>query len=336
MKLSYVKSFFEYTFLLGKDDCYIGVNSLGIHILDKKTFEEKDSLIDFFGAGFGFLSYDKNYLVLGNPRLGINVYDLTKLEKVGSYLPTMKGLAYLMGMDIMPDQKGMYVVVSSPSDKNVPPVFFDEFLENSNISIKRLSFPELTEEETIPVTEKISDFSYIPFMKKYVTLSNKGDYYFFDGKNLEKTGINTRSKDIICFDDHKYLGATTDISIRFYDEHQNEQDKIDIISDEKRVVPANMFGYMDGMGFDENQNTAKEVYNEKVDWIRPLDKDHFVAVISDSIGTYQRIQIMSYRTGSVVAEQVLGQIINNPSVLDETHISFFCNAGLVIMEVKHD
>lgn len=335
---SLLKMLPEYTFCLGREDDYVAVNTSGIFLLDKVTFEVKRSLLDFFGASFGFLSYDSRFAVLGNPRLGIRVYDLSSLKNVGSFLPTALKPAYLMGMDISPDQEHIYVIINEAKDPSIPPIFFDDFLSNSQSSICRLTFPDLKEEERFSVKEHLSDFAYLSFLGKYMTLSDQGECYLLEADSkLTKANLQTKGRDIICFGQKKLLATLTDIGIRLYDEKFEEQNKFDILSDEKETVSSSMFGYENNLPLvNDDPSATKEIYRERIEWVRALDENRFIVLISDSMGAYQKLQVISFSDGHVIDERFMGQVVNNPNVLDAHHISFYCNTGLVIMEVKDD
>lgn len=328
----------EYTLCLGRENDYVAVNTSGIFLLDKTTFEVKRLLLDFFGASFGFLSYDNRFLVLGNARLGIRVYDLTVMKNAGSFLPTASKPVYLMGMDISPDQKHIYVIMNEAKDPSIPPIFFDDFLSNSQSSLCRLTFPDLKEEGRFSVKEHLSDFAYLPFLGKYMTLSNQGEYYLLEADNeLTKANLQTKGRDIICFDQKKLFATLTDIGIRLYDERFEEQNKFDILPDEKETVSTSMFGYENNLPVANDDSSAtKEIYRERIEWVRALDENRFIVLISDSMGAYQRFQVISFSDGHVIDEWFMGQVVNNPNVLDAHHISFYSNTGLVIMEVKDD
>lgn len=338
MKLRPFKAVRDYEFLLSTPEFYLGIGYFGFRKLDKKTFEPKGELVDFFGATSGFLSYSNRYLILRNHRIGLRVYDLNEMRMTMD-LPLMaKEPGFLFSCELSPKEDALYVLMGDEVEKGASTFLFNDFSATTKVSLRKYSFPDGKLLETIPCPILFLDICYVPFLNTYLLLTKKDKaYYQWNGKDFTPYyDLKSRVTDLLVFNNIQKVATVTEYGIKLFNEKGREINKFDLISDDKEKVSSAFLSLFNG-DMPELQDEPDSLVNkEKVLSIKALSSHYVVCLSQEIVTSYSRIAIYDLLTGKMLTEQIFGVSMSSLNVLEDDCLAFTYNEECGMIKIENE
>lgn len=323
MNIHLEKKIRDVSMLFDIGSSYITVDNLGIEKHDKKTFEVKDAIYDFFGSFGGFTSDDQKYFVLHDYNATIKVYSVNAFKEIATIPIVEKKDCSICGVSESLDGKNFFVILmeETKDEDDVPDFFIEEYSYEDGRHI-------LTLENEINFKDIIT---MKPF-NGYFLFDKDGNVYFSkDLVDFDKLNITTANILRPDFDEENgLLFISSSYGLKVIDSSLDEINRIDMISD--APMSQDSINMLMSKGFKGTSSLFEET-DEKLMYFAPL-KDHILYALTTTFSSRKSaIKLFDEFTGELLYKMDFGfPIMESYKVSDDT-IAIQTNRMIALLKV---
>ena len=332
MKFNLKKTFNRKYFICSGKDSYLIIDYLSVTFINKKTLEEEKRIIDYFNGVSGYVTRDKKYLLLGNISGEYRLYDIEKQEYINEIHPEQKDNMICIDLEEKLDSKSFFMTYSS-SDF----LYTRKPRKASDMKLFECTFPDFKGEKELSFDSKYYDVYACRMLNGYLLINNKGTIDFMDENNNITKHPEILYNDIqpVTNEERKEIYIVSEYGFRVYDSNLVEINKFDVINDNKKEITSPLYYFLNkGTLPDKEDNTPQMENAEQICGLEQLDENHVVALVTEAMSAYSKIDVIDVRDGSLVGELKLGFKVDGCTVLDSTHIAFSALENIHILEIE--